>query len=63
MDAVTITCEVCGQSAYVLKASYKYQAEGLEGMPPKEHVLQSIERIIDCPLCGTRTQIQGDGDR
>lgn len=56
MDAATINCEVCGQSAYILKARYKYLADSPNGRPAKEHVLLEIERIIECPQCGTRTQ-------
>jgi hypothetical protein len=56
MDPVTITCEVCGQAAIVLTARYKYVGDGPEGRPAEEYVLTEIERQVDCPKCGVRTQ-------
>jgi hypothetical protein len=63
MDAIMITCEVCGQQSYVLKARYKYRADTPNGHPAEEHVLLEVERDIDCPTCGTRTQSEREHQR
>lgn len=47
MDPVMITCEVSSQPAFVLKACYKYEADGPDGRPAMDHVL-SAARIPDC---------------
>ena len=56
MEPITITCELCGQPAFVLKARYKYQGDGADGRPAKEHVLTEIQRELECPHCGMRMQ-------
>jgi hypothetical protein len=58
MDPVTVACEACGQSAFVLKARYKYEADDPNGRPAKDHVLREVQREIECPGCGIRTQTE-----
>ncbi|MCC6491471.1 MAG: hypothetical protein IT424_00435 [Pirellulales bacterium] len=58
MDAVTITCEICGRLAFVHKVRYKYRAAGEPGRPAEAHVLVEVERDLECPRCGWRTQTE-----
>jgi hypothetical protein len=58
MDAETITCGVCGQMAFVHKVRYIYEADGDAGRPPLDHVLIEVQRDVECPVCGERTQIE-----
>jgi hypothetical protein len=61
MEPVTIICDACGQTAYVQRVRYKYRAEGDGLRPAEEHVLVEIQRDVECPTCGERTQIEQDG--
>jgi hypothetical protein len=62
MDPVMITCDVCGQTAMVHRIRYKYRANAKEGALADEHVLIEKDRLIECPKCGTRSQIEKDDD-
>jgi DNA-directed RNA polymerase subunit RPC12/RpoP len=63
MDPVMITCEVCGQPAVVLKARYKYEGESIDGRPANEHVLIEVQREVECPKCGIRTQAEREKEK
>jgi ribosomal protein L32 len=55
MDPVTVTCEECGQAAIVHRVRYKYVEDGPATFADR-HVLREIQREIECPACGMRTQ-------
>jgi hypothetical protein len=57
MDAITIICDVCGQSAVIHKVRYKY----VERKTPSgeiEHILRETQRDVECPSCGMHTQVE-----
>jgi hypothetical protein len=62
MEPVMITCELCGQDAFVHKARYRYRAESSNGRPANEHVLLEVQRQVECPTCGMRTQVQTENE-
>jgi len=62
MDAITITCEVCGQTAVIHKVRYKYVERKLPSSSAVDHVLHETQRDIECPNCGMRTQIEACRD-
>ena len=62
MEPVMITCDVCGQTATVHRIRYKYKATANDGAPADEHILTEKDRLIECPQCGTRHQIEKDGE-
>ena len=57
MDAITIICDVCGQSAVIHKVRYKY-IERKTSAGSVEHILSETQRDIECPACGARTQVE-----
>jgi hypothetical protein len=56
MDPVTITCEICGQTAVIHKVRYKYVERKIDQSHLVEHILRETQRDLECPLCGMRTQ-------
>ena len=58
MKAVVVKCDQCGASTVVNNIRYKYREDGKPGLPAAEHVLVAIERDIECPACGPRTQVE-----
>ncbi|RIK80516.1 MAG: hypothetical protein DCC67_09245 [Planctomycetota bacterium] len=58
MAPVTVTCELCGERAFVHRVRYTYRADGEPGRPADEHVLVEIVRDVQCPNCGAHTQIE-----
>ena len=59
MGPVTITCEICGQPAIVHRVSYNYVGDGeIFQIPPENRSLRDVQREIECPRCGRRTQTE-----
>jgi hypothetical protein len=58
MEAVTVTCDKCGRSAFVHDAYYEYKATDGTPLPAVDHVLLAIVRTIDCPACSLRMQYE-----
>jgi endogenous inhibitor of DNA gyrase (YacG/DUF329 family) len=58
MEPVTVKCDQCGASTFVHNVRYKYREDGKPGLAAAEHVLVAIERDIECPVCGRRTQLE-----
>jgi hypothetical protein len=63
MEAVTVTCDKCGRTAFVHDAHYEYKE--VDGAPASaaDHILLAIVRNVECPDCGERTQREAfDGE-
>jgi hypothetical protein len=58
MAPITITCEICGQSALIHKVRYKYVERESNPCGLVDHVLREVQRDIECPHCGMRTQTE-----
>lgn len=58
MDAITITCEICGQTAVIHKVRYKYVERKLPSSSTVDHILRETQRDIECSSCGMRTQVE-----
>lgn len=63
MDAVTVTCDACGRIAFVHNVHYTYNEPKRPGLPAADHELLAIERLVECPVCGRRTQVEVNSDR
>jgi Zn finger protein HypA/HybF involved in hydrogenase expression len=62
MEPITITCEVCGETAIIHKVRYKYVEQAPLDGRPAEHILRETQRDVECPKCGMRTQIERHRD-
>jgi hypothetical protein len=56
MDAVTVTCDKCGRTAFVHDVHYEYKATDGAPLPVIDHVLLAVVRNVECPACGQRMQ-------
>ena len=62
MDPVTITCDACGETAFVRNIHYQYDGEHQLGQPADGHRLIQTEWEVECPNCGVRTQVKSHAE-
>jgi len=62
MEPVVVTCDKCGSDALVHHVRYHHRDGAGPDVPAAEHVLLSVERELECPVCGQRIQVETIGE-